>query len=64
MILDDSYENCEVRIINSIGQINRIIKPAEKGLTIISIDGLPTGHYNVIYFNDNKVIDSETVVVK
>ncbi|HOZ29770.1 MAG TPA: T9SS type A sorting domain-containing protein, partial [Bacteroidales bacterium] len=62
--LAEPCENCEIRIINSIGQIVKNIKPSQKGLTKITVDGLTTGHYNVVYIIDNKVIDSETVVVK
>ncbi|MDD3740095.1 MAG: T9SS type A sorting domain-containing protein, partial [Bacteroidales bacterium] len=62
--LNDPCENCEVQIINSVGQIVKSIKPSQRGLYNISIEGLTAGHYNVIYLIDNSVKHTATVVVK
>lgn len=64
ILLTNPCNNCEIRIVNSIGQIVKYIKPSETGLYEIYVEGLKTGHYKVIYIIESKIIDTQTVVVK
>ncbi|MDY0141694.1 MAG: T9SS type A sorting domain-containing protein [Bacteroidales bacterium] len=59
----NSCLGCEIRIINSIGQLVKSVVVGSDEKTI-KIDGLTTGHYKVICLLNNEIIDTGTVVVK
>ncbi|MDD2386539.1 MAG: hypothetical protein PHP52_07125, partial [Bacteroidales bacterium] len=59
----NSCLGCEIRIINSIGQLVKSVA-VDTDKKTIKIDGLTTGHYKIICLLNNKIIDTGTVVVK
>lgn len=59
-----SSNNCEIRIINSVGQTVKRLTSIKERLNEINITGLKTGYYKVVYIQDNKIIDTQTVIVK
>jgi len=59
-----SSDNCEIHIINSVGQTVKRLTSIKEGLNEINITGLKIGYYKVVYIQDNKIIDTQTVVVK
>jgi secreted Zn-dependent insulinase-like peptidase len=59
-----SSNNCEIRIINSVGQTVKRLTSIKERLNEINITGLKTGYYKVVYIQDNEIIDTQTVIVK
>ncbi|MDD2635850.1 MAG: T9SS type A sorting domain-containing protein, partial [Bacteroidales bacterium] len=59
----NSCLGCEIRIINSIGQLVKSVV-ADSDEKTIKIDGLTTGHYKIICLMNNEVVDTGTIVVK
>lgn len=64
IFIDSPCTNCEIQIINSLGQTVRQITPSQFGLQEINVEGINTGHYKVMYFIDGKIVDTETIIVK
>jgi len=59
----NEYNNTEIKVINSLGQVVEYFNNFNNGENNIYISGLSKGNYFVIVLDNNKILDSKMMIV-